>query len=148
MVRSHRMRRIGAENVINLPSDRHFGITTRQKGRHRHYSTAIAASMLFRLFVLLVTSVALCSFSNPRIDWDPISARTSDGCAQLHGIDAVQKIPGEYGVIFCDGHTLEAHNQCIRRKASDFPRIRRVSFGYRANLDEELVKVEHIAFLH
>ena len=93
--------------------------------------------MLFRSIALLVGSVAFCSCSGPRFDWDAISARTSDGRAQLYGIDAKDRIPNEYVVRLYPNHTHENHDQAIARKASDFPSFRRFSFGYRAKLNDE-----------
>lgn len=73
----------------------------------------------------------------PWIDWDAVSARTSDGLAQLHGLEAEDKIPGEYVVMFWPEYAREAHGQAIGKNASEFADFRRYSFGYSASLDDE-----------
>lgn len=93
--------------------------------------------MSHRLLLLIVTSVAFGFCSGPRIDWDAISARTSDGRAQLHGLDAEERIPGEYVVRFWPDHTHEAHDRAIGKTTSDFASFKRFSFGYQASLSDQ-----------
>lgn len=92
--------------------------------------------MLLRALISVITGAAVCFCSGPRIDWDAISARTSDGRAQIHGIDARDRIPDEYIVMFQPDHAHEAHDQAIGKNASDFPSFRKFSFGYQASLTD------------
>lgn len=93
--------------------------------------------MLFRSLLLVVSNVAFSFGSGPRIDWDAVSARTSDGRAQVHGLDSEDRIPGEYIVVFHPDYTHEAHDQAIGKKASEFAGFKRASFGYMASLSDE-----------
>ena len=93
--------------------------------------------MLFPSLLLVATNLALSFCSGPPIDWDAVSARTSDGRAQIHGLDNEDRITGEYVVVFQPDYTHEAHARAIGKDASQFAGFKRFSFGYQASLSDE-----------
>jgi hypothetical protein len=88
---------------------------------------------------LFISTVAAKSPCASPIDWDVAAARTSDGRAQLHGLDSPDKFSGRYIVRLWHNHTYEAHLQAIGRDASVFLDFVWIGSGYRAKLDDDLL---------
>jgi hypothetical protein len=97
--------------------------------------------MLLGLLALLVASATFSSCSGSGIDWDAVSARTSDGRAQLYGMDAKDRIPNDYTVRLWPDYSHEAHYQRIGRNASDLPGFEWLSWGYGAHLTDALLEL-------